>query len=147
MDIPPSFVNRLQRVGECLEFTGPKAKGYGDLTVNGVHWGAHRLAWTLAYGPIPTGLWVLHHCDNPPCCEPTHLFLGTNKDNSADRARKGRNPVRRGEANGNHRLTAEQVREIRLLAGQTPQTELARTYGVSLITVNRIVHRRRWASV
>lgn len=66
--------------------------GYGCISVNGQMIGAHRVAWELAHGPIPDGLWVLHHCDNPPCCNPgpRHLFLGTTQDNSKDRVEKGR---------------------------------------------------------
>jgi hypothetical protein len=52
--------------------------------------GGHRFAWELAYGPIPDGLWVLHHCDNPPCVNIDHLYLGTVKDNTADMMRRGR---------------------------------------------------------
>ena len=59
--------------------------GYGRVLVS-----AHRLAWELKHGPIPNGLLVLHRCDNPPCCNPEHLFLGTATDNMADKTRKGR---------------------------------------------------------
>ncbi len=71
----------------------------------------HRIAWTIKYGPIPTGLSVLHHCDNPTCCNPKHLFLGTPGDNSKDMVKKGRQP--KGEKNGGSKLTEEQVTEIR----------------------------------
>lgn len=78
----------------CWEFTGPKRKGgYGALSSGGTEGRqllAHRAAWTLTNGPIPDGLFVLHHCDNPPCCNPDHLFLGTLKDNTADARAKGR---------------------------------------------------------
>lgn len=83
----------------CLEWTGlTNAKGYGRTSLNGKPDLTHRVAWILANGPIPDGLHVLHHCDNPPCgeTEPTegypegHLFLGTNDDNVADMDAKGR---------------------------------------------------------
>jgi hypothetical protein len=75
----------------CLEWTGYRLpKGYGTIRIAGKNVYAHRFAWALAHVPIPTGQWVLHHCDNPPCCEPTHLFLGTNADNVADKMAKGR---------------------------------------------------------
>lgn len=83
----------------CLEWTGHlNFNGYGRISVNGKQDGTHRVAWMLANGPIPDGLWVLHHCDNPPCCQtnPTegypdgHLFLGTVADNQADMAAKSR---------------------------------------------------------
>jgi HNH endonuclease len=84
----------------CLEWTGgTNSKGYGYIRHEGKVVRTHRLAWTLANGPIPDGLHVLHHCDNPPCCEtePTegypegHLFLGTHVDNMTDMSAKGRN--------------------------------------------------------
>ena len=76
----------------CLEWTGlTNAKGYGRTSLNGKPDLTHRIAWILANGPIPDGLHVLHHCDNPPCCDAeTHLFLGTDADNRADMAAKGR---------------------------------------------------------
>ena len=86
----------------CLEWTGrPNTNGYGRIRVEGRQIFTHRLAWTLANGPIPDGFHVLHHCDNPPCCEtdPTegypdgHLFLGTDVDNVADMVAKGRNHI------------------------------------------------------
>jgi len=83
----------------CIEWTGClDTGGYGQISVNNRMVLVHRLAWELANGPIPDGLSVLHHCDNPPCCEtePTegypegHLFLGTHAENNADRSAKGR---------------------------------------------------------
>ena len=70
----------------CHNWTGTMGdKGYGLVLIS-----AHRLAYELAHGPIPDGLLVLHKCDNPPCCNPEHLFLGTSADNTADKMRKGR---------------------------------------------------------
>ena len=72
----------------CRPWMGTRNRnGYGLLNLTLC---THRLAWELANGPIPRGLLVLHHCDNPPCCNPDHLFLGTHADNAADRTRKGR---------------------------------------------------------
>lgn len=88
----------------CWPWTGARrAEGYGMISDgNGHNTGTHRLAWTFTNGPIPAGLFVCHRCDNPPCCNPAHLFLGTNADNARDRADKGRGNahLRSGDRNG-----------------------------------------------
>ena len=108
---------------------------------------AHRVAWELTNGPIPAGLGVLHECDNPPCVNPAHLFLGTQQDNSKDAARKGRirMPGLRGEQHGNAKLTREQAREIflRARAGEA-RRRIAADYGISRDNVGIIANRRGW---
>jgi hypothetical protein len=108
---------------------------------------AHRLAWWLAHGSMPPeGMCVCHACDNPICCNPHHLFLGTRADNMQDMARKGRarNRPLSGEKNGNARLTESDVREIR--ASSVSANKLAREYGVSQSTISRLRLRETWAS-
>ena len=79
------------RESGCIEWTGYTIRcGYGRTPANGKQTLTHRLAWELANGPIPDGLFVLHSCDNPPCCNIEHLWLGTKGDNNADRDAKGR---------------------------------------------------------
>ncbi len=115
---------------------------YGTLTTVGTYWYAHRLAWLIFYGPIPKGKWVLHKCDNPPCCNPAHLFLGTTQDNTADRDAKGR--TAKGERSGNAKLTDAQVRAIRSnYDGKVgSQQRLAKKHAVSTDYVLKIV--RGW---
>ena len=105
--------------------------GYGVTHVAGVlsPQYVHRLAWTETNGPIPPGMCVLHRCDNPPCREVAHLFLGTKADNAADRDRKGRTARVCGEANHRARLTDQQVAAIR--SSPLPPKQIARDYGVT----------------
>jgi hypothetical protein len=75
----------------CWEWAGAKHRfGYGMLRINGAAVTAHRTSWTVFNGDIPDGMSVLHRCDNPCCCNPEHLFLGTHADNMADMTAKGR---------------------------------------------------------
>ncbi|MFA5943197.1 MAG: HNH endonuclease signature motif containing protein [Candidatus Thermoplasmatota archaeon] len=124
----------------------------------------HRLSWELANGPIPPGLNALHHCDNPPCVNPAHLFLGTQAENVRDMEAKGRayhpcgarngrftkpgsNP--RGERNGQSKLTEIGVREIRdsvAIRGES-RVAVALRFGVSAGLVGQIVRRSAWHHV
>jgi hypothetical protein len=76
---------------DCVEWQGARmARGYGRLRVNGRQMLAHRVAWERANGPIPEGYVICHRCDNPPCVNVDHLFLGTQRDNVYDMCAKGR---------------------------------------------------------
>ena len=87
------FWNQTEcKLSGCREWMRCRTSGfcYGKLSYGGVVTHAHRVAWILSRGPIPDGLWVLHRCDNPPCVEPAHLFLGTQTTNMRDAVNKGR---------------------------------------------------------
>lgn len=118
----------------CIIWNGPMHKaGYGQLKDgHGNRILAHRLAYMLVVGPIPEGLGVLHRCDNPPCVNPFHLFVGTQADNNADRDAKGRFPVK---------LTKQMIGEIVMcyLTGIWTQRDLAKQYHVSPASILRVL--------
>lgn len=135
----------------CWEWEKAKFKsgGYGALW-NGASkklLRAHRFSYEFYKGPIPDGLHVCHTCDNPPCINPNHLFLGTDKQNSADKVQKGRArwTSRPGESNPAAVLSEKQVRLIRRLKG--PATSIAVRFGVSDGTIRSIRNRQTWRHV
>lgn len=136
---------------DCWVWTKRRHRdGYGLLTWCGRDAQAHRVAYGLTHGPIPDGLLVMHACDNPPCCNPSHLRLGTYADNRADMVAKGRgrsNPVR-GARNCNAKLNDDLVRELRAAwhAGESLKSIAKRT-GLAVGTVHPMLHGRTWAHV
>jgi HNH endonuclease/helix-turn-helix protein len=140
----------VQGPEECWLWTaGRDQDGYGQLWDNdaGRSLRAHRVAYELANGPIPEGACVLHRCDNPPCCNPAHLFVGTNGDNTADMVAKGRHrPAPPGEHHPNARLSAAQVVAIRerYAQGGISQRALAQEVGIGQSQLNRILLGLSW---
>lgn len=131
----------------CREWTGRKNRGgYGRVYFEGTRWAAHRLAWWLLHGDIPAGLEVCHHCDNRACFEITHLFLGTVQDNQADKVAKGRQA--RGESCGLHKLTEQDVLEIRaaIAAGET-NLSISKRYPVNNASISNIRTGHTWKHV
>jgi Autographiviridae endonuclease len=106
---------------------------------------AHRAVWELTHGAIPVGLRVLHRCDNPPCCNPNHLFLRTQADNVADCMAKGRAVIIKGETHYGARLTKCDVEMIR--ASKLSVRELASLFGVNKANINLIKARKAWKHV
>jgi hypothetical protein len=134
-------------VDDCIEHPGHRnANGYGQQWWRGQMRLAHRVAWEKANGPIPDGMCVLHRCDNPPCVNVAHLWLGTRADNNADMRAKGRWRAgdHRGERNANAKLTAVQVAAIRAQLGERSHRSLADEYGVSRALVGLIANRHVW---
>ncbi len=161
----------------CWPWMGARSeKGYGKLKCNYVNYVAHRLSYEIKFGPIPNRMLICHHCDNPPCCNPSHLFCGTVQDNSNDMKAKGRqasgdrnvarckpwlmawgdrHPYRinpelhaRGERVNTAILTADIVREIRIKRGcGATFIALARAYGCSKTNIRFICSLKTWKHV
>lgn len=174
------FWSKVDRSGgpdACWMWTAARHEfGYGKIRVQRKDVGAHRVAWEITNGPVPEGMFVCHTCDNPPCCNPAHLWIGTSTENAADRHAKGRSyggdrhwqrvhpelrlrgshhwshqhpsRVARGEAHGRAHLTADNVRAIRqrYAMGATLKG-LAQDYGVTSQNIWNVVHRKTWAHV
>lgn len=151
---------------DCWIWTGSvNEHGYGGIRINYQLFKAARVAYALHYKRDPESLHVCHRCDNPPCCNPHHLFLGTVKQNSDDSVKKGRskilykygdlNPARlypekhiRGEATYNAKLTSDQVREIRRRAGNgESRVAMAAEYGIHVCHLTDIIYRRKWRHI
>jgi len=140
------FWSKVDKSGECWVWTATCYRnGYGQFgPEHGKGVLAHRFAWELIYGAIPNGLLVCHHCDNPACVRPDHLFLGTQSDNMKDCAAKGRSSLQ-NPAKHHRKLTEIQVQEIRQLSMQgVSKYRLARRYHVTETTIGQIVSGRTW---
>lgn len=156
------FWAKVTKSPGCWEWRGYcNPGGYGRLNRSGVYTLAHRYAWQELVGAIPAGMDLCHTCDNPPCVNPDHLFLGTRAENMADAARKGRttsgdrNPARiyrermpRGSRNNRAKWTEADIIEIRRLhASGIRQVRIAEQTGMSQTNVSRIVRRTHWRHV
>lgn len=134
----------------CWPWTGSKmAKGYGRIQPDGGGKSpllAHRVVYELTFGPIPEGMYVCHRCDNPSCCNPDHLFLGTAAENNADSRQKDRHV--RGERQPAAKLTDAAVNEILGLieAGESDAT-IARHFPVSQSRITRIRQGKAWTHI
>lgn len=148
-----SKVEITDNVKDCWNWTGAKKPtGYGNVRIDKVYKLAHRVAFELAHEEIPSGFIVCHICDNPSCCNPSHLMLGTVKSNAADMLIKNRqkktDPLNRGERNINSKLTDDMVREIKvLLSNGESQYEIAKKYGVSQPAIGSIKLGKTWRHI
>lgn len=133
---------------DCWPFLGSRLKsGYGMIGSGGKHGRplpAHRVAYVVTYDVDVTGLYVCHRCDNPPCCNPAHLFAGTPAENANDMAQKGRST--RGERNPMARFSLADIATIRRLyaSGEHRQVDIARTYATSQGVISRITRGAGW---
>lgn len=138
------FWGKVQKTDDlfsCWEWVGTRSKrGYGYVATRGHSKLAHRVAFTLTYGAFDPTLNVLHRCDNPSCCRPSHLFLGTPFDNMRDMMVKGRHR--------SDKLTEPQVHEIRLAAlHDETLTSISKRFNVALATISMIVNGITWKHV
>lgn len=145
------FFKSLNKTDSCWNWRSSAYwDGYGMFSVNGKQRRAHRVSWEIHNSKIPEGLFVLHRCDNRKCVRPSHLFLGTKKDNSLDMVSKGRHrhQVFHGERHPNAKLSDSVIREIRAIANTfLTQKQIGEIYGVSDVLVGLIIRRKAWAHV
>lgn len=132
----------------CWEYTGccHAHNGYGTLRVSGKQYKAHRLMWEIECGEIPSAMRVLHRCDNPPCCNPDHLYLGTQQNNMTDMINKGRANHGKGVNHSKATLTEDQVHIIRRLFTERKYTQeqIGDMFNVTKSAVAAIGHKRTW---
>ena len=134
------FWPRLDKSGDCWEWTGHKIdSGYGRIVVDGRRELSHRVAFRLSGYSIPLGMCVCHHCDNPGCCNPNHLFLGTHADNMRDMAEKGRS------RSGSAKLIQEDVPRIRdMIRCGVRQIDIAKVFCVERTAISSINRGKTW---
>ncbi len=157
----PATVDEFMRWVEINEETGcwewnlsrsDLRGGYGQKVINYKHYRSNRLAWLVFKGEIPKGMFVCHKCDNPPCCNPEHLFLGSPKDNSKDAWHKGRvvlpTNIPVGEKHRNAKLTETDIREIRRRKDDGESSvALAKEFNVSRSLIWNVWRRLIWKHV
>lgn len=141
------FWAKVEKTEDCwLWRAAVSPRGYGIFGLGTLerNRAAHRYSWELHFGPIPEGIYVCHHCDNPPCVRPEHLFLGDHAANMADMAAKGR--ALYGEKHNLVILSEPDVLEIRRLwqAGGKTQVEIAEMFGTNKANVSQIVRGKKW---
>jgi hypothetical protein len=143
------FWKYVEKADGCWPWTGGvDSQGYGAFGVEGKQWKAHRFSWELHNGHVPDGLCVCHKCDNPPCRNPAHLFLGTYADNVRDCHKKGRNREQRGRHSHFAKLTEAAVRDIRKRHRRGVHWKaLAAKHNISRSAVYEIISGRSWTNV
>jgi len=125
--------------------------GHGRIKINNKTLSVHRISYEIHRGKIPNGLFVCHHCDNPTCINPKHLFLGTRSDNMKDAYNKGRIkiPCHHGEYAYQHILTEKDVKKILKIKKEKKisEQELGKKFGVARNTINNIINNRNWKHI
>lgn len=147
-DIVDRLLSRIKvNAAGCFEWQGWRGRdGYGEMEIDGKQKKAHRVSYETFRKPITPGMLVCHHCDNPRCINPAHLFLGTHKDNTVDAASKNR--MEYGERRCNAKLNDDLVREIvrRHNAGEFMR-DIAKAVGISARVAGKVVRGEAWVRV
>ncbi len=146
------FFLHVRKTESCWLWEGHinPGTGYGRVGIFYKSWMAHRLSYAIHHLKHPGELSVCHSCDNPPCVNPEHLWLGSTLDNVQDAIRKGRRPIRKGEELRQSKLTEVTVKEIRARYSETKSKHhwgavaLAKKYGVSITTITRAATGEQW---
>jgi hypothetical protein len=141
------FWSHVQKGEGCWEWQAARAaNGYGRAFFEGRVQSAHRIAFQLVHGPVPSWMVIRHTCDNPPCVRPDHLLTGTQADNVADSIRRGRSA--RGVRHGMHKLTPDDVVDIRRLrADGRGLRHIAADFAISEAEVSLIARGLKWPDV
>ena len=160
-----AFLHKLEKHGNCWIWVASKRnKGYGAISWKDKDSGkmiqerAHRLSYRLFVGLNPSNLFVLHKCDNPACCNPDHLFLGTKADNNRDMVEKGRHVPggthcgesgqwKRGKDHHGVKVDENLVRQIRKDKEKMSYSQLKEKYGLSTTCLFKIVHKITWKHI
>lgn len=153
--IKPAIDRFMDKVKICSEndcwlWTGAtdNAFGYGKFRLNGKSINAHRASFILFNGEIPEGLFVCHKCDNPPCVNPEHLFVGTSEDNNKDRSNKGRTARLDGYLSPSAKLNVPIVLKIReMYENNTTVAKISKLLNISYRTVWDVCNRISWRNV
>lgn len=148
---------QINRTDECWPWISYRLlSDYGVFRIQSGQWRSHRLAYLLHYGVDPAGLNVLHSCDNPPCCNPLHLSLGTQTDNMRDASRKNRlyipslhGQAPKGDTHPHAKLKESDIKEIRQMyaSGEWLMKDIAARFGVSRPTISDVITGRQWSHV
>ena len=145
-DMLTRFWEKVEKTDTCWVWIASTRRGYGRFRIGDKKYTSHRVSWEIYNGEIPDGMCVLHHCDNPPCVNPDHLFIGTQTDNIRDRHMKGRNGDKTGINNGRSVLDENDVIAIRHDHHFVSRKQLSRKYGVSISTICSVINLRTWKS-
>ena len=144
------FESKIVRLAVHWWWIGGTRNGYGRMATREGLKTAHRISWEIHFGSVPAGMKVLHKCDTPRCCNPAHLFLGTQGDNIRDMFAKGRRRRNyfdelNGEKHPRSKLSFDKARKIRALFAQgVGKHQLAAQYGVSWFCLNNVIKNATW---